>query len=70
MQEIEVLFLAREDSPGVGNGNQLQYSCLGNPMDRGVRRAAVHGGLQSMGSQSWTQLSQLSPERAQNKHIA
>ena len=32
------------------NGNQLQYSCLGNPMDRGVRWAAVHGGLQSMGS--------------------
>ena len=25
-----------EDSPGVGNGNPLQYSCLGNPMDRGA----------------------------------
>ena len=24
-----------ERSPGVGNGNPLQYSCLGNPMDRG-----------------------------------
>jgi len=23
-------------SPGVGNGNPLQYSCLENPMDRGV----------------------------------
>ena len=23
-------------SPGVGNGNPLQYSCLGNPMDRGA----------------------------------
>ena len=23
-------------SPGEGNGNSLQYSCLGNPMDRGV----------------------------------
>ena len=23
-------------SPGEGNGNQLQYSCLGNPMDRGA----------------------------------
>ena len=23
-------------SPGGGNGNPLQYSCLGNPMDRGV----------------------------------
>ena len=26
-----------------GNGNPLQYSCLGNPMDRGAWRAAVHG---------------------------
>ena len=29
-------------SPGEGNGNPLQYSCLGNPMDRGAWRAAVH----------------------------
>ena len=28
---------------GDGNGNQLQYSCLGNPMDRGARQATVHG---------------------------
>ena len=26
-----------------GNGNPLQYSCLGNPMDRGPWQAAVHG---------------------------
>ena len=26
-----------------GNGNPLQYSCLGNPMDRGARQAIVHG---------------------------
>ena len=30
-------------SPTEGNGNPLQYSCLGNPMDRGAWRAAVHG---------------------------
>ena len=30
-------------SPGVGNGNPLQYSCLGNPMDRGAWQATVHG---------------------------
>ena len=30
--------------PGEGNDNLLQYSCLGNPMDRGAWRAAVHGG--------------------------
>ena len=30
-------------SPGEGNGNPFQYSCLENPMDRGVGQAAVHG---------------------------
>ena len=30
-------------SPGEGNGNPLQYSCLENPMDRGVWQATVHG---------------------------
>jgi len=29
-------------SPGEGNSNPLQYSCLGNPMDRGACRAVVH----------------------------
>ena len=29
--------------PGEGNGNPLQYSYLGNPMDRGVWQATVHG---------------------------
>ena len=29
-------------SPGRGNGNLLQYSCLENPMDRGVWQATVH----------------------------
>ena len=29
-------------SPGVGNGNPLQYSCLKNPMDRGAWLATVH----------------------------
>ena len=30
-------------SPGEGNGNLLQYSCLENSMDRGAWWAAVHG---------------------------
>ena len=30
-------------SPGEGNGNSLQYSCLENPVDGEVRRATVHG---------------------------
>ena len=39
-------------SPGVGNGNPLQYSCLENSMDRGARWATV---LEVV--KSWTQLS-------------
>ena len=34
-------------SPGGGYGNPLLYPCLGNPMDRGTRQAAVHGAAQS-----------------------
>ena len=29
-------------SPGEGNGNPFQYSCLENPMDRGAWQATVH----------------------------
>ena len=32
-----------ERSPGEGHGNTLQYSCLGNPMERGAWWAIVHG---------------------------
>ena len=35
-------------SPGEGNGNPFQYSCLGNPMDRGDRQAAIHGVAKSL----------------------
>ena len=30
-------------SPGAGNGNPLQYSCLENSMERGAWQATVHG---------------------------
>jgi len=30
-------------SPGKGNGNSFQYSCLGNPTDRAAWQAIVHG---------------------------
>ena len=39
-------------SPGEGNGKPPQYSCLGNPMDRGAWQATVHGI-----AKSWVQLS-------------
>ena len=35
-------------SPGEGNGNLLQYCCLGNPMDKGAWRATVHGGREEL----------------------
>ena len=34
-------------APGEGNGNPLQYSCLGTPMDRGNWWATVHGAAKS-----------------------
>ena len=34
-------------SPGGGHGNQLQYSCLENPMDRGAQKATARGVAQS-----------------------
>ena len=36
--------------PGEGNGNLLQYSCLGNLMDRGDWQATVHGGCKQLNS--------------------
>ena len=38
--------------PGNGNDNPLQYSCLGNPMNRGAWQATVHGA-----TKGWIQLS-------------
>ena len=38
-----VLIPGLETSPGEGNGNPLQYSCLGSPMDRGAWQATVCG---------------------------
>jgi len=40
-------------SPGVGNGNPFQYSCLGNPMNRGIWWATIH-----WVARNWTRLSE------------
>ena len=37
-------------SPGEGNSNPLQYSCLGNPMDSGAWWATVHGVAKELGT--------------------
>ena len=38
-----------ERSPGEGNGNPLQYSCLENPMETGAWQATVHGVVKERG---------------------
>ena len=40
--ENQVQSLGWEDSPGEGDGNSFQYSCLENSMGRGAWRATVH----------------------------
>ena len=52
MQESQAPSLSQEGPLGAGNGNLLQYSCLGNPMDREAWQASVHGV-----TESWIQLS-------------
>ena len=48
---VQSHFLLQGRSPGEGNGNPLQYSCLENPMDEGAWWAKVHGV-----TKSWTLL--------------
>ena len=43
MYETPGLIPGSGRSPGEGNGNSLQYSCLKNPMDRGAWQATVQG---------------------------
>ena len=54
LQETQVGSLSWKDSPGEGNSNPLQYSCLENPVDRGASWATVH-----WVTKSWTQLKRL-----------
>ena len=47
MQETQVPSLGQEDPLEKGMANPLQYSSLGDPMDRGAWRATVHGVAES-----------------------
>ena len=47
------LILVWEDTPGRGQGNPLQYSCLENPMDRGAWWATVHSVTKSQAQLKW-----------------
>ena len=40
-------------APGEGNGKPLQYSCLENPMDRGIWWATVHGAAKESDTTEW-----------------
>ena len=43
VEKINSANFENKPNPGEGNGNPLQHSCLGNPMDRGAQWATVHG---------------------------
>ena len=51
-----------ERSPGVGNGNLLHYSCLGNPLDREAWQATVCGVAESLEQEMATHFSFLAWE--------
>ena len=51
-------------SLGVGNGTSLQYSCLGNPTDRGAWKATVYGATKSRTGLSVWALSNLQGEKS------
>ena len=58
-----------ERSPGEGNGNPPQYSCLENPMHRGAWRATVHGGHKELGMTEQPELQQIRTLIFLAKHI-
>ena len=68
VQETWVRFLGREDSPGEGNGNPLQYSCLKNPMDRGAWRATGHGVARV--ARDWVTLTTTTNLRFQSRFVS
>ena len=58
-----------ERFPGVGNGNPLQYSCLGNSMDRGAWQAIVHGVTKESDMTEYTHMHILSQEAQSQQDI-
>ena len=47
IEKWKISFIKYQYYLGGGNGNPLQYSCLGNSMDRGAWRATIHGVIES-----------------------
>ena len=55
-------------SPGGGHGHPLQYSCLGNPMDRVAWWATVHGGHKKVGHDLATKRQEQQPGTVRDAH--
>ena len=53
IQEMQVQSLGQRRSPGGGNGNPLQFSCLKSPTDRGVWQATVHWAAKKLDTTEW-----------------
>ena len=53
VQEMRVQSLGQEDPLEKENSNPLHYSCLENPMDRGVWQATVHGVAKLDTTEQW-----------------
>ena len=56
-------------SPGVENSKPVQYSCLGNPMDRGAWQATVHGIAKDSDTIWWLKNNSVLPFRGQTRHL-
>ena len=65
-EAVSILVLGK--SPGEGNGNPLQYSCLENPMDRGAWQATVHGVEKSQTQLKWR--STYAVEKSETYHLS
>ena len=59
-------------TPGKGNGNPLQYSCLVNPMNRGAWLATVHGVTKSrtcLSNQTTSSLEKMAEPRFERRSV-
>ena len=68
MEGMKVQLLGQDDYLGERNGNQLEYSCLGDPMDRGACWATVYGVAQSRTTEQQQLLAHYVSNNSTNKY--